>query len=175
MGNNSWALADKYSVYIHDLLPQSTRNWHCPRYLRTGRSVDWNLVYVKVFGAPLVYCPMGGPIHKRAALNAEGHFAGIQWPAALIKRKEDGKILSCARQKMRVYESAYLAPMNQRVDHEENVKHILGPGGPPGRPGVPGSMGSLRRTQWTPRTPKTLEVILGRPRGPQEPLDTHGL
>ena len=126
MGNNSWALADKYSVYIHDLLPQSTRNWHCPRYLRTGRSVDWNLVYVKVFGAPLVYCPMGGPIHKRAALNAEGHFAGIQWPAALIKRKEDGKILSCARQKMRVYESAYLAPMNQRVDHEQKVKHILG-------------------------------------------------
>ena len=29
----SWALCDKYSVYLHDFLPQSTRNFHCPFYL----------------------------------------------------------------------------------------------------------------------------------------------
>ena len=37
MSADSWACCDKYAVYLLDFLPQSTRNWHCPYYLRTGR------------------------------------------------------------------------------------------------------------------------------------------
>ena len=124
---NSWALCDKYSCYLHDFMPQSTRNFHCPFYLRTGKMVNWKVLSIHTMGAPLVFSPMGGPIHKRAAMNEEGHFLGIQWPAALVKRKSDGKVLSVSRKKIRVYESGYLADLNQRVDvdDERDTHHDL--------------------------------------------------
>jgi hypothetical protein len=115
---NSWALCDKYACFLHDFMPQATRNFHCPFYLRTGKVVNWKILSIHTMGAPLIYSPMSGPIHKRSAMNVEGHFMGIQWPAALVKRKSDNKILSCSRQKIRVYESGYLAELNQRVDGE---------------------------------------------------------
>jgi hypothetical protein len=105
---NSWACADKYSVFLHDVMPQSTRCGHCPWYLRTGRKVNWKVLPIYVFGAPCAYAPMEGPMHKRAPISKLGHFMGVQWPAVLIRRAEDDKILSCARQKMRAYEKAYL-------------------------------------------------------------------
>ena len=112
---DSWACADKYAVFLHDVLPQSTRNGHCPYYLRTGRKVNWKVLPIHVFGAPCAYSPMEGPIHKRAPITKLGHFHGVQWPAVLIRRVEDKKILSCARQKMRVYEKAYLADLDQKI------------------------------------------------------------
>jgi hypothetical protein len=78
MPENSWALADKYSAFLMDFMPQSTRGWHCPWFLRTGRAVNWGILPIYNFGAPLVHAPMGGPIHKRAAINVEGNFAGVQ-------------------------------------------------------------------------------------------------
>jgi hypothetical protein len=119
--SNSWALCDKYACYLHDFMPQATRNFHCPFYLRTGKMVNWKILSIHTMGAPLVYAPIDGPIHKRSAMNVEGHFMGIQWPAALVKRKSDDKVLSCSRQKIRVYESGYLAELNQRVDGETVV------------------------------------------------------
>ena len=41
---------------------------------------------------------------------------GVQWPAALIRRVDDKKILSCARQKMRAHEKAHLVDLDQKVN-----------------------------------------------------------
>ena len=49
---DSWACADKYAIYISDFLPQTTRNYHCPYYLRTGRAVPWKILGIFNFGAP---------------------------------------------------------------------------------------------------------------------------
>jgi hypothetical protein len=67
------------------------------------------------FGAPLVFAPIDGPIHKRAPINEEGYFLGHQWPAMLVLRKRDGKVISVSRQKVRIYESAYTGPLNERM------------------------------------------------------------
>ncbi len=83
--------------------------------MRTGRQIDWNQLGLKVFGAPLVFAPIDGPIHKRAPINEEGYFLGYQWPAMLVLRKRDGKIISVSRQKVRIYESAYTGPLNERM------------------------------------------------------------
>ena len=115
MPANSWALADKYSVFLMDFMPQSTRGWHCPWFLRTGRAVNWGILPIYNFGAPLVYAPMDGPIHKRAAINVEGNFAGVQWPACLVKRAEDNKIMNVSKQKIRVHETAYTVSLEERV------------------------------------------------------------
>ena len=121
LGKEHWALCDKCAVYVHDFLPVSTRNFHCPFYLRTGRAAPWKILAIHVMGAPCTHAPMDGPIHKRGEMNMEGHFMGIQWPAALIKRKGDGKILNVSRKKIHVYESSYLAKLDQRVEHPGEI------------------------------------------------------
>ena len=120
LGPMYWALCDKYSVYLHDFLPISSRGFSCPYSLRTGRVVPWNILCIHVMGAPLVFAPMEGPVHKRGAMSQEGWFVGIQWPAALVKRKSDGKVLNVSRKKIHVYESAYLAPLDQRIPHDDD-------------------------------------------------------
>ena len=96
---DSWACADKYAVYLSDFLPQTTRSHHCPYYLRTGRAVPWRILSIFNFGAPCLYAPIDGPIHKRAPIAEEGYFYGIQWPACLVRRKSDMKIMSVSRKK----------------------------------------------------------------------------
>ena len=127
----SWACADKYAVFVHDFLPQSTRGGHCPFHLRTGRKVNWNILPLHVFGAPCVYAPIDGPIHKRAAVTSPGFFVGVQWPAVLIRRSQDNKIISCAKQKIKVYEKPYIAPLDEplsevgyETDQEESPSTI---------------------------------------------------
>lgn len=115
MPANSWAMADKYSVFLMDFMPQSTRGWHCPWFLRTGRGVNWGILPIHNYGAPLVFAPMLGPIHKRDAINHEGNFSGVQWPACLVRRAEDGKIMNVSKQKIRVHESAYTVSLMDRV------------------------------------------------------------
>ena len=115
LSKEMWACSDKYAVFLHDFLPQSTRQGHCPFYLRTGRTVNWRILPIHVFGAQLCYAPLNGPIHKRAPITLPGIFVGVQWPAILIQREEDGKIISCSRQKCRVYEKPYTAPLDQTL------------------------------------------------------------
>ena len=62
-----------------------------------------------------MFAPIDGPIHKRAPINEEGYFLGYQWPATLVLRKSDGKVIMVSRQKVRVYESAYTGPLNERM------------------------------------------------------------
>ena len=122
---DAWACADKYAVFVHDFLPQTTRGGHCPYYLRTGRAVNWKVLPLHVFGAPCQFAPIEGPIHKRAPITLPGHFMGVQWPAVLIKRQEDGKIISCSRQKLKVYEKVYLAPLDQSAVGVGDAKAVM--------------------------------------------------
>jgi hypothetical protein len=46
-----WALADKHSVYVGRLLPQSTRNWKSAYFLNRKMAPDWRNMAVHVFGA----------------------------------------------------------------------------------------------------------------------------
>jgi len=46
--------------------------------MRTGRCVDWELIQLKVFGAPTLYSDPNGPIHKRAPIVEKGYYVGCQ-------------------------------------------------------------------------------------------------
>jgi hypothetical protein len=59
-----WAMSDKYTVVVDDYLPQQSSNNHCAFYVRTGRPVDWDLIQLKVFGAPAVYSDPNGRFTK---------------------------------------------------------------------------------------------------------------
>jgi hypothetical protein len=101
-----WGLADLYATYIHDLQPK--RKLGCSPYeFRTGREPDLERFFVKVFGAPCQYSPMGGADHKRAPKTEWGWFVGIQNPMCLVLRPEDEKVLSVSRKKILVHEEFY--------------------------------------------------------------------
>ena len=55
-------------------------------------------------------------------MSEEGFFYGIQWPAVMVKRKSDGKILSVSRKKIRVYERQYTCPLDQKHTYDGDVK-----------------------------------------------------
>jgi hypothetical protein len=114
-----WALSDRQSVFVNDFLPQKGRNNHCPFHMRTGRNVDWDLLQIKVFGAPAIYADPKGPIHKRAPIAEKGFYVGCQWPAMLIKREKDGKVIMVSRQKVRVHESIYVLPLSAQQTSAE--------------------------------------------------------
>ena len=115
LGKKFWALSDRNAVLVLDFMPQSTRHNLSSFYMRTGRQVDWSQLGLKVFGAPCIFAPIDGPIHKRAPITEEGYYLGYQWPAMLVLRRSDGKVISVSRQKVRVYESAYIGPLNARM------------------------------------------------------------
>jgi hypothetical protein len=107
-----WALAQAWSVYVGRLLPQSTREWKCSYYLNMLKAPDWKHMFVHVFGAPCMYAPPEGPVHKRAAVTLEGFFVGVQHPMALIIRKSDMKLISISKKKVKVYEGLYTVPLH---------------------------------------------------------------
>ncbi len=106
-----WALADRHAVYVGRLLPQSTREWKCSYFLNMLKAPDWRHMFVHVFGAPCVYAPVEGPVHKRAAQTLEGYYVGVQHPMVLVLRKDDMKLISVSKKKVKVYESMYTAPL----------------------------------------------------------------
>jgi hypothetical protein len=53
-----WALSDKYAIYTRQFLPQTTRNFHCSFYLRTCKVVDFKILFIKNFGAPVDFSPL---------------------------------------------------------------------------------------------------------------------
>ena len=113
---NMWACSDQYSNFLGDFLPIQTRQNECSFYMRTGKMVDWALLKIKCFGAPCIFAPIDGPIHKRAPIMEEGWFVGRQWPFMIIKRKSDGKLLNVSDKKVRVYESMYTIPLLEDYD-----------------------------------------------------------
>ena len=73
-------------------------------------------------GAPLLYAPLDGHVHKRGAMMEEGYFYGIQWPVVMVKLKSDGKILSVSRKKICVYEKQYTCPLDQKATYDGDVE-----------------------------------------------------
>ena len=117
-----WALADRHAVCVGRLLPQSTREWKCSYFLNMLKAPDWRHMCVHVFGAPCVYSPVEGPVHKRAAQTLEGFYVGIQHPMVLVLRKEDMKLISVSKKKVKVYESMYIAPL---VYSSEQLRKVI--------------------------------------------------
>lgn len=111
-----WALADHYAVVVGRLLPQSTRGWKSSYFLNILKAPDWRHMFIHVFGAPCVYSPTEGPVHKRAAQTLEGFFVGVQHPMAIVLRKSDMKLISVSKKKVKVYESMYTAPLSYSSD-----------------------------------------------------------
>ncbi len=108
-----WELADKHAGLVGRLLPQSTRGWKCSYYLNTGKAPYWHHMFVHVFGAPCVFSPMEGPVHKRATQTIEEYYVGVQHPMALVLQKSDMKLISVSKKKVIVYESImYVAPLS---------------------------------------------------------------
>ncbi len=84
LDSKCWALSDKHSVFVSGFLPQQSRWNHCSYFMTTGRNIDWDLIQIKVFGAPLLYSDPNGPIHKRAPITKKGFYVGCQWSAVLV-------------------------------------------------------------------------------------------
>ena len=124
MAPNTWALSDKYAIYTRQLIPQSTRGFHCSFFLRTGKVVEWEIICIHTWGAPMNYAPMEGPVHKRAALLEQGYFVGVQYPSVLIQRKKDKKVIACSSKKVVVYESAYTISLDQMVEKGMLAKDV---------------------------------------------------
>ena len=118
----SWGLADIYSCYVHDLLPQKTKEDRPPYEYRNKKKPDLKSMFVKVFGAPCQYAPMQGAEHKRAKLVHWGWFVGMQWPMVLVLSVDDLKVRSVSRQKVRVYEGAY-ARFDPTLGQEVQPQH----------------------------------------------------
>ncbi len=96
-------MARSFWQEVLDFMPQSTGHNLSSFYMRTGRQVDWKQLGLKVFGAPCIFASIDGPIHKRAPISEEeGYYLGYQWPAMLVLRKSDGKVISVSRQKVQV-------------------------------------------------------------------------
>lgn len=72
---------------MHDSLPQCGRGGKSPYCIRNGREPSMRSAHVKATGCPCKFCPMRGPVHKRAERAQDGWFIEVQWPMALVLRK----------------------------------------------------------------------------------------
>ena len=132
-----WGLSDIYAAYVHDILPQRSRGDRSPREIRTGIKIHPNDLFVKVFGAPCRYAPMGGAEHKRGELTLEGFFVGMQWPMVIVMDKASKEMMSVSRKKVTVYEEGYtihhlpsfpttIYPSNDSPHHVRKSINVLG-------------------------------------------------
>jgi hypothetical protein len=77
LGKEHWALCEKRATRVHGFLPISSRNFHCPVCLRTGRAAPWKTLAIHAMEAPPCTCaPMDGPIHKRGEIEHGRRFHG---------------------------------------------------------------------------------------------------
>ncbi len=67
-----WGLSDFYAAYIHNLIPQQSKQWKSPYELTTGRTPDLDIMFVRVFGCPCQYEPANVVEHKRSAKTEWG-------------------------------------------------------------------------------------------------------
>jgi hypothetical protein len=102
-----WGLADVQAAYIHNFMPQQSKEDMSPYERKTFRTPDLDAMFVRVFGCPAQYEPYGGALHKRGKKTEWGYFVGVQWPMALILRPDDGKVISVSRKKILCHEEIY--------------------------------------------------------------------
>jgi hypothetical protein len=107
LDESCWGLADVHAAYIHDVMPQHSKENMSPYERRKFRTPDLDVLFLLVFGCPAQYEPYGGALHKRGKKTEWGYFVGVKWPMALILRPEDGKIISVSRKKILCHEEIY--------------------------------------------------------------------
>jgi hypothetical protein len=95
----AWGLADLFATYVHDTLPQRSKGYRSPFEIRHGYKPDLRHLFIKVFGAPCQYSPMGGPEHKRGEMTEWGWYMGMQWPMVLVLTKNKGNVVSVSERK----------------------------------------------------------------------------
>ena len=103
----AWGLADGYAAYVHNFLPQRSKGNRSPFEIRHGRQPQLKRMFLKTYGAPMQYSPMGGPEHKRGRMTEWGYFMGLQGTMVLVMRMSDRKMINVSRKKCKVYESMY--------------------------------------------------------------------
>ena len=123
-----WSMADLYSVYTNDFLPQKLRDFMSPYFLRTGKVIDWRRMCLHVWGCPVKYSPMVGAVHKRMELTEDGWFCGVQWPMVLVLRKSDLKVISVSTKKIKYYESIYTKELTEDPPTNEELEKYVASG-----------------------------------------------
>ena len=108
-----WGLADAYNTWIHYILPGPDGK-PSPYEVCEHRKPDLRQLFIKVWGCPVSFKPMshtpGHSTNKNMPISTAGYFVGIQWPMVLVLRKQDHKVISVSRKKVRCYESMYVTP-----------------------------------------------------------------
>ncbi len=78
LDESCWGLADVQEAYIHNFMPQQSKENMSPYERRTFRTPDLDAMFVRVFGCPAQYEPYGGALHKRGKKTEWGYFVGVQ-------------------------------------------------------------------------------------------------
>ncbi len=65
LDESCWGLADVHAAYIHDVMPQQSKENMSPYERRKFRTPDLDALFLRVFGRPAQYEPYGGALHKR--------------------------------------------------------------------------------------------------------------
>jgi hypothetical protein len=102
-----WGLSNLHAAWVHNALPQKTKQGKTPHEMTTGREPDRALLFLHVFGCPCQYEPAHAVEYKRAAKTEWGWFVGLQWPMVLILRPFDNKVISVSRKKVNCHEEMY--------------------------------------------------------------------
>ncbi len=69
LDESCWGLADVHTAYIHDVMPQQSRQNMSPYEQRKFRTPDLDALFLRVFGCPAQYEPYGGALHKRGKMT----------------------------------------------------------------------------------------------------------
>jgi hypothetical protein len=134
LDESCWGLADVHAAYIHDVMPQKSKQNMSPYEHRKFRTPDLDALFLRVFGCPAQYEPYGGALHKRGKKTEWGYFVGVQWSMALILRPEDGKIISVSRKMILCHEEIYatfdaskgMAPATGVENFKLNLDNVKG-------------------------------------------------
>ena len=68
LDESCWGLADVQAAYIHNFMPQQSKEDMSPYERKTFRTPDLDAMFVRVFGCPAQYEPYKGALHKRVGL-----------------------------------------------------------------------------------------------------------
>ena len=95
LDESCWGLADVQAAYIHNFMPQQSKEDMSPYERKTFRTSDLDAMFVRVFGCPAQYEPYKGALHKRVGLlrgcaMADGSdFKTRRWKSLLCVKVKD--------------------------------------------------------------------------------------
>ncbi len=77
-----WGLADIHAAYVHDVMPQQSKEDMSPYEQRKYRTPDLDALFLRVFGCPVQYEPYGGAYTKgeRKRNGVTSSASNGRWP-----------------------------------------------------------------------------------------------